>query len=36
MMGLSLGPATGKIIADIANGKKTEVDIKAFNPGRYS
>ncbi|MBO9681366.1 MAG: FAD-dependent oxidoreductase [Flavisolibacter sp.] len=36
MMGLSLGPATGKIIADLANDQKTEVDIKAFDPERYS
>lgn len=36
MMGLSLGPATGKIIADLANGEKPEVDIKAFDPERYS
>lgn len=36
MMGLSLGPATGKIISDIVNGKKAEVDIVAFDPERYS
>jgi D-amino-acid dehydrogenase len=36
MMGLSLGPATGKVIADLANEKQTEVNIKAFNPERYS
>lgn len=36
MMGLSLGPATGKIISDIVNGKNAEVDINAFNPERYS
>lgn len=36
MMGLSLGPATGKVIADLANEEKTEVNIKAFNPERYS
>ena len=36
MMGLSLGPATGKIVADLANNQKTEVDIKAFEPERYS
>jgi D-amino-acid dehydrogenase len=36
MMGLSLGPATGKIIADLANDQRTEVDIKAFDPERYS
>lgn len=35
MMGLSLGPATGKIIADLANGKKPGVEISAFNPERY-
>lgn len=35
MMGLSLGPATGKIISDVANGKQTEVDIRAFDPERY-
>ncbi|MEO6000505.1 MAG: FAD-dependent oxidoreductase [Chitinophagaceae bacterium] len=36
MMGLSLGPATGKIVADLANGRVPEVDIKAFDPGRFS
>jgi D-amino-acid dehydrogenase len=36
MMGLSLGPATGKIIADIANGKKAELNIMPFNPERYA
>ena len=36
MMGLSMGPATGKVIADVANDKKTEADISLFNPERYS
>ena len=36
MMGLSLGPATGKLITDLVNGEKTEVDISTFNPGRYA
>jgi D-amino-acid dehydrogenase len=36
MMGLSLGPATGKVIADLANENKTEVNIQAFEPERYS
>ena len=36
MMGLSLGPASGKIIADLANGLKTEVAIDAFHPERFS
>lgn len=34
MMGLSLGPATGLLVSQIMNGQKTEVDIKAFLPGR--
>ena len=36
MSGLSLGPATGKIISELANKQKTTVDIKAFDPGRFS
>jgi D-amino-acid dehydrogenase len=36
MMGMSLGPATGKSIADLANNKKTHVDIRAFEPSRFS
>jgi D-amino-acid dehydrogenase len=36
MSGLSLGPATGKVIADLASNKKTEVDISAFDPARFS
>jgi D-amino-acid dehydrogenase len=36
MMGLSLGPASGKIVADLANGQQPEVDIKPFQPDRFS
>jgi D-amino-acid dehydrogenase len=36
MSGLSLGPASGKIIADLANRQKNPIDIKAFDPGRFS
>ncbi|HVG42687.1 MAG TPA: FAD-dependent oxidoreductase [Chitinophagaceae bacterium] len=36
MMGLSLGPASGKIVADLANRKKPEVEITAFDPERFS
>jgi D-amino-acid dehydrogenase len=36
MMGLSLGPASGKIIADMVNGKKAEVAIDVFHPERFS
>ncbi|MBN8649970.1 MAG: FAD-dependent oxidoreductase [Cytophagales bacterium] len=36
MMGLSLGPGTGKIVADVFSGKQTEVQLKAFNPERFA
>lgn len=36
MMGLSLGPASGKLVADLANQRKTEIDISAFNANRFS
>jgi D-amino-acid dehydrogenase len=36
MMGLSLGPGTGKIVADVVSGKQTEVNLKAFNPQRFA
>ncbi|MBE7174177.1 MAG: FAD-dependent oxidoreductase [Williamsia sp.] len=36
MMGLSLGPATGKVVADLAGGKKPEVDISAFDANRFA
>ncbi len=35
MIGLALGPATGKLIADSFNGEKTSMDIGLFSPGRY-
>lgn len=34
MMGWSLGPATGKLVSEIMDGKKTSMDISAFAPGR--
>lgn len=36
MSGLSLGPATGKVIAELASGQEPSVKIDAFNPGRFS
>ncbi len=36
MMGLSMGPATGKIVADIASGYPAPVDISQFAPERFS
>ena len=35
MMGLSLGPVTGLLISELAERKKTSIDIKAFNPSRF-
>jgi D-amino-acid dehydrogenase len=35
MIGLSLGPATGKLIADAFNGQKPVIDGAMFDPGRY-
>lgn len=35
MMGLSLGPATGKVIADMATGRIPEVPVDAFRADRF-
>lgn len=35
MMGLSLGPGTGKIVCDLAEGKEPEVDLTLFDPDRF-
>lgn len=35
MMGLSLGPATGNLIAALATKQATPINIKAFNPNRF-
>jgi D-amino-acid dehydrogenase len=34
MMGISLAPATGKLVEEIISRKNTSFDIKAFNPVR--
>lgn len=34
MMGWSLGPATGKLVAEIIGERKTTMDISAFDPNR--
>jgi D-amino-acid dehydrogenase len=36
MMGLSLGPASGSVVAALANGEKLNVDISRFNCERFS
>jgi D-amino-acid dehydrogenase len=36
MMGLSLGPGTGKLITELVERKKTSIGITAFDPERFS
>ena len=36
MMGLSLGPVTGQIVADILSGEPPRLDISMLNPNRYT
>jgi D-amino-acid dehydrogenase len=36
MMGLGLGPATGRIVADLANDHPLTVKVDAFDPERFS
>ncbi len=36
MVGLSLGPATGKLVAELANEQTTSVNINPYNPERFS
>ncbi len=36
MLGLSLGPATGKLISEIISETKTSIDICSFLPERYN
>lgn len=35
MMGLSLGPATGKLVSQIIAGERTEMDVSAFDVNRF-
>jgi D-amino-acid dehydrogenase len=36
MMGLSLGPITGKLVSQVISGEQTEIDVSLLNPNRYS
>ncbi|MDO9375713.1 MAG: FAD-dependent oxidoreductase [Ferruginibacter sp.] len=36
MSGLSLGPATGKLVAELAGQEKLSMDIQAFSPDRFA
>lgn len=35
MMGMSLGPATGKLVSEIVTGKKASMNMAAFDPERF-
>ena len=36
MMGLSLGPVTGKLVSEILSDEKTSINIQMLNPDRYA
>ncbi|TLV00478.1 NAD(P)/FAD-dependent oxidoreductase [Dyadobacter luticola] len=36
MMGISLGPATGKVVAELADQSSTALDIRLYDPERYN
>lgn len=36
MLGLSLGPITGKLVAEIISGERPSLDIQLLNPDRYT
>jgi D-amino-acid dehydrogenase len=36
MMGLSLGPATGKLVTELINETRTSMDLAKFDPARFS
>ena len=36
MMGLSLGPITGKLVSEIVSGEKPSMDVTLLNPDRYA
>jgi glycine/D-amino acid oxidase-like deaminating enzyme len=35
MMGVSLGPITGRLAAGLLSGEKPELDISLLSPNRY-
>ncbi|NIJ51246.1 NAD(P)/FAD-dependent oxidoreductase [Dyadobacter arcticus] len=36
MMGISLGPATGKVVAELADRASTALDVQLYDPERYN
>ena len=35
MLGLTLGPVTGKVVAQLVSGKTPDVDVRALSPARF-
>ena len=35
MIGLSLGPITGKLVSQIVSGEEPEIDLSLLRPERY-
>jgi len=36
MVGLAFGAGTGKLVAELAGGKETSMDVQSFSPDRFS
>jgi D-amino-acid dehydrogenase len=36
MMGISLGPITGKLMAEILSEEEPAIDVRALSPDRYA
>jgi len=36
MMGVSLAPITGRLVAQIVSGERPEIDIALLDPNRYA
>ena len=36
MLGLSLGAGTGKLVSEVVDERETSMDIRPFNPDRFS
>ena len=36
MMGLSLGPITGRLVAEIVAGEPSSIDLRLMDPDRYA
>lgn len=36
MLGISLGPGTGKLVADLVDGKDPDLNLSPFNPDRFN